>query len=279
MTRNLILIAVGAVVAYWLATAVSSTPLAIFMAAVALVFAFGGPVARWAVLILMPPWSFSWRFPDDSRIALWKLKMLTIVGRAEAYCYLGEYYERNGKRAESLNCYLRGAQKGDADAQCALGKLYENGEVVQDPFGEPAGRAESKRARSDPMPLGDFIRAEEWFHKAADQGDVLAMYHLGQLHLSDKDPVSAAPWLLKNADHGGVVSQLHVAKMFREGEGMPKDLVSAYMWANLAAARVDHGTNAEEARSIRDEIEGQMTPGQIAEGQRLAREWKAKPSR
>jgi uncharacterized protein len=83
---------------------------------------------------------------------------------------------------------------------------------------------------------------------------------------------------LKNADHGGVVSQLLVAEMFLKGEGMPKDLVSAYMWANLAAARVDHLNIAEQATSIRNEVEGKMTPAQIAEGQRLAREWKPKPS-
>lgn len=205
--------------------------------------------------------------------------MLAGMGHVEAYWYLGDYYERQGSRQKAFNCYLKGARKGDDNCQCTVGEMYRDGEVAQrDPYCEPA-RAESKRPRGEPMPYGDFSHAQEWFAKAAEQGNVLAMAWLGQLHLSDKDPVSAAPWLLKNADHGGVVSQLHVAGMFRKGEGVPKDLVSAYMWANLAAAQVDHLSISEQAASIRNEVEGQMTPAQVAEAQRLSREWKPKPGK
>ena len=40
------------------------------------------------------------------------------------------------------------------------------------------------------------------------------------------------------------------------------------MWLNLAAAQGD-----EDARELRDIVAGQMTPSQIEEAQRLAREW------
>lgn len=55
------------------------------------------------------------------------------------------------------------------------------------------------------------------------------------------------------------------------GEGVPKDLVLAYMWANLAAAQGN-----EMAKEARDVWEKQMTPAQIAEGQKLSRDWKPK---
>lgn len=52
------------------------------------------------------------------------------------------------------------------------------------------------------------------------------------------------------------------------GDGVPQDLVLAHKWLNLAAM-----SGSERARSIRAEIASCMTPDQIAEAQRLAREW------
>jgi uncharacterized protein len=55
------------------------------------------------------------------------------------------------------------------------------------------------------------------------------------------------------------------------GDGVPQDLVLAHKWLNLAAM---NGSN--RARSIRAEIASCMTAEQIAEAQRLAREWRQK---
>jgi TPR repeat protein len=49
------------------------------------------------------------------------------------------------------------------------------------------------------------------------------------------------------------------------------DLVVAYKWYNLAAAQGN-----KEALYQRDNIAGQMTSTQIADGQRLSTEWKPK---
>jgi len=57
--------------------------------------------------------------------------------------------------------------------------------------------------------------------------------------------------------------------MYAHGQGVPQDFVSAHMWFNLAAAR--GGKNAEEWRAIVAQL---MTLEQIAEAQKLAREWK-----
>jgi len=48
----------------------------------------------------------------------------------------------------------------------------------------------------------------------------------------------------------------------------------AYMWYNLSAAR-----NYQVAVRNRDQLAQLMTPAQIAEAQKLAREWKPKPER
>ena len=59
--------------------------------------------------------------------------------------------------------------------------------------------------------------------------------------------------------------------MYANGIGVPKDLVITYIWENLAA---DQGE--EKAKKMRGLLEEEMTPAQIAEGQRLSREWRPK---
>jgi TPR repeat protein len=61
--------------------------------------------------------------------------------------------------------------------------------------------------------------------------------------------------------------------MYELGLGVQQDYIQAHMWFNLAGA-------AGDAKGIkeRDEIASKMTPDQIAEAQRLAREWKPKSS-
>ncbi len=58
--------------------------------------------------------------------------------------------------------------------------------------------------------------------------------------------------------------------MYFLGRGVPQDYVQAHMWLNLAAANGD-----KDATNFRDRITEQMTAAQIAEAQRLAREWMA----
>ncbi len=59
--------------------------------------------------------------------------------------------------------------------------------------------------------------------------------------------------------------------MYHNGRGVTQDYVQAHMWFNLAAAR---GLKFPEKR--RDRLAKKMTPAQIAEAQKLAREWKPK---
>ena len=62
---------------------------------------------------------------------------------------------------------------------------------------------------------------------------------------------------------------LNLGVMYAKGLGVPQDYGRAHMWFNLAAA--NGSTNA--AREPRHGDESQMTPQQIAEAQRMAREW------
>ena len=74
--------------------------------------------------------------------------------------------------------------------------------------------------------------------------------------------------LLKVAEQGNVDAQYNLGRMYANDEGVPEDMVLAYMWWNLAAAQ-----GSENAQDNKDIIEQGMTREQIAEAQRLSREW------
>lgn len=62
-----------------------------------------------------------------------------------------------------------------------------------------------------------------------------------------------------------------------EGQGVQKDYVQAYTLYSLAASRLG-ASDPLSAKAVknRDAVASRMTPTQIAEAQRLAREWKPK---
>ena len=74
-------------------------------------------------------------------------------------------------------------------------------------------------------------------------------------------------------DQGDPLAQATLGLMYAEGQGVPQDYVLAHMWMNLAAAK-----GVKEAVKNRDFLEKRMTPAQLAEAQRLAREWQPKGS-
>jgi TPR repeat protein len=89
-----------------------------------------------------------------------------------------------------------------------------------------------------------------------------------------QDFVEAARWFRLAAEQGMAEAQASLGNMYARGEGVPQDDVLAYMWHNLAAAQGN-----EIAQDNKDIIEEDMTREQIAEAQRLSREWlEAHPS-
>ena len=55
------------------------------------------------------------------------------------------------------------------------------------------------------------------------------------------------------------------------GQGVPRDNVRAYMWFNLAAAKLTNdGLIEKMSVDLRDGVAGRMTPAQVAEARRLS---------
>ena len=71
------------------------------------------------------------------------------------------------------------------------------------------------------------------------------------------------------AEQGNANAQYNLGTFYDNGLGVPLDKVRAYMWFSLSAAQ-----GREGAAAFRDLIARRMTPAQIAEAQKLAREWK-----
>ncbi len=78
------------------------------------------------------------------------------------------------------------------------------------------------------------------------------------------------------AEQGHAGAQNNLGFMYDHGQGVARDQVKGLMWYNLAAARLPPGEDRDTAVRNRDLVEKQKTPEQIAEAQRLAREWKPK---
>jgi len=74
------------------------------------------------------------------------------------------------------------------------------------------------------------------------------------------------------AQQGNADAQFILGVIYSKGQCVPQDDVQAHMWLSLAAAQ----GKESYYRKTRDKLAEQMTPAQIAEAQRLAREWKAK---
>ncbi|MSP50530.1 MAG: sel1 repeat family protein, partial [Alphaproteobacteria bacterium] len=86
-----------------------------------------------------------------------------------------------------------------------------------------------------------------------------------------QDYAEAVMWYRKAADQGEADAQTNLGINYANGQGVPQDYVQAHKWFNLAAAKGN--INAVKNRDI---VAAKMTPAQIAEAQKLAREWKPK---
>lgn len=127
---------------------------------------------------------------------------------------------------------------------------------------------------------GDYATAFQILKPLAEQGDANAQINLGLIYRwgqgVPQDYGEAAKWWRKAAEQGHADVQVSLGTMYYFGLGVLQDYGQAHMWFNLAAASLPPGEDHNQAVSSRTFTEGKMTPAQVAEAQRLAREWKPK---
>ena len=165
---------------------------------------------------------------------------------------------KRGDYATALRLWRPLAEQGDAYEQFSLGAMYDEGQGVPQ----------------------NYAVAVEWFRKAADQGLAQAQYKLGVSYAKGRgvsqDDAVAVEWYRKAAQQGHASAQFNLGVKYAKGKGVPQDYAAAHMWFNLAASRfpASEATLRDKAVKIRETIAKRMTSAQIAEAQRMAREWK-----
>ncbi len=183
------------------------------------------------------------------------------------------------------------AEKGDALAQTALGKILVEGR--------------------DTRP--DYVEAVRWFRQAADQGAAEAQFYLASLYEAGRgvarDDAEAVRWNRKAAEAGFGEAQYALALLYARGQGTPKDKPASVKWFRAAAdqglpeaqfnlaQRYQHGqgvaTNLAEAfkwfsvaakQGVADavkeskQLKAGLSAEQISEGERFAASFVPKPS-
>ncbi len=122
---------------------------------------------------------------------------------------------------------------------------------------------------------GDHATALRLWRPLAEQGQTNAQFSIGMMYAIAKgvrqDYVEAVKWFRKAAEQGDASAQNSLGSMYLNGYGVLQDFVEAHKWFNLAAARGN-----KHAEKNRVTVSIAMTRTQIAEAQRLAREWKPK---
>jgi len=120
----------------------------------------------------------------------------------------------------------------------------------------------------------DYVTAFKEWKPLADQGDATAQNNLGVMYTKGRgvpqDVAEAGRWYRLAAVQGHATAQFNLGILYGKGQGVLQDYIQAHMWASLAAAQ-----NQELATKLRAALANDMTPEQIAEAQRLAREWLA----
>ncbi len=198
--------------------------------------------------------------------------------------------EQQGNYAEALRLYKSAAEAGNDYAQYSLATLYITGTGVSQ----------------------DYAEAANWFRKAAEQGNVDAQFNLARLLDSGtgvaENNAEAAKWYTAPAEQGNLDAQVNLAFLYYSGEGVtkdtdtavkwfqsaankghigaqynlglllvsdeaPQDFVRAYKWLSLAEDNATDADEREQAAAARSDLEGRMTPAQIAKAETLTSEW------
>ena len=200
---------------------------------------------------------------------------------------------------EAVKWYRKAAEQNYAPAQNNLANSYANGQGVTKDQVEAVkwyrkaaaqnyARAQSNLAYSYANGHGvpkDEAEAVEWYRKAAEQNLAVAQNNLAYSYANGqgvaKDEVEAVKWYRKAAEQNYAYAQYNLGVCYEHGDGVAKDYVEGYKWLLLAAAQGDEAPKTRSvmrsqasARKAITMLENEMSQEQIAEGRKLAGNFK-----
>jgi len=183
-------------------------------------------------------------------------------GNAEAqfmlgYCYkAGIGVEANGAEAEKW--FHKAAEQGDQSAAKLLKvpkllKAIEDNdentirEITEFWLKDAARKATEENDRMSQLGLavsqenkGNMSEAIKWYRKAAENGDHLAQYRLGNFYDKgeggvQQDKAEAVKWFRMGAEQNVINCQYVLGLHYENGEGVNKDMDEAVKWYREAA--------------------------------------------
>lgn len=129
--------------------------------------------------------------------------------------------------------------------------------------------------------LAPAARADELaaVRQLAAAGDTRAQFALGSLYRDGRGVVQdyneMLRWWRLSAAGGDVDAQFALGDIFSGGYAFDRNLVRAYMWFDILAARAAGRYIGEIAASNRDAIEPVMSAADIEAGRQLSAAWQA----
>ena len=156
-------------------------------------------------------------------------------------------------RKKIFAVFQTGADRGNATSMRNLGFLYRK--VLEWRRTTPRRASGSRRpptratrAPCEPRPalrdgqgvVQDYAKAREWFEKAADKGDAVAMGMTRQALPNGQgvaqDYAKAREWYEKAADKDDTYAMGRLGRLYTNGQGVAQDYAKAREWYEKAAA-------------------------------------------
>ncbi|MGD0848876.1 tetratricopeptide repeat protein [Bradyrhizobium sp.] len=219
---------------------------------------------------------------QDSAEAMKWLHLAAAKGLAIAQNDVGTMYRLGWgvarDDAEAVNWFRRAADQDFMVAQNNLGDMYAMGYGVQRDYSEALKWYRLAAEQDSPYAQNIIgIAYEHGFSVQQSDADALAWYRRAANKVYDSSHLTLM--------HG---PQYNLAAMYAAGRGVSKNNVQAYMWFTLAAKLGDvkapdlpgvaaFGSSKQTALEQRDTVAALMTSAEIAEGEKLAREWSPHP--
>ena len=211
-------------------------------------------------------------------------------GHAHAQNNLGRCYD-NGRGVpqdyvEAVKWLRKAAEQGHANAQALLAVCYRNGQGVPQDYVEAVKWYRKASEQGDALAQAslavcyrigqgvpqDYVEAVKWYRKAAEQG-VRPGTKQSWLLLSQR-PCHKTMWkrlngIAKLLNKGYALAQNNLGYCYRDGQGVPFDLLQAYKWFQLAGDQGD-----KEAKEEATALAALMPLSEFKSAYKLYREFK-----
>ena len=173
---------------------------------------------------------------------------------SEEWYQRGLNAQKSKKYKQALDCFLKAATMGHAEAQHSLGLMYWQGKGTTKKFTD-AFKWVSKAAEQGNIAaatdLGFFYkngigvsksntRALQWYRTAAENGDPNGQFNYGYMFFYGngvkQNYNEALKWFTKAAEQDNIDASYYTGLIYEEGYGISADLAQAKKWYELGAA-------------------------------------------